>query len=102
MKEIGKEINKIVARIFRKKDPILAELITNWPSIVGTKFSTKSYPIRISSSKEKGAKRSLLVIGVENSSLSMEMSFQQDIIIERIAVYLGYKAIHKIRIVIRN
>lgn len=102
MKIIGKEVNKIVGKIFQKKDPVLAELIVNWPSIVGTKFSSRSYPIKISSSKEKGVRKSLLMIGVENSSLSMEMSFQQDIIIERIAVYLGYKAIHKIRIVVRS
>lgn len=102
MKILGKEVNKIVSKIFRKKDPILAELIINWSSIAGTKFSTKSYPIKISSTRENGQRKAILLVGVENASLSMEMSFQQDIIIERIAVYLGYKAIHQIRIVVRN
>jgi hypothetical protein len=35
-----------------------------------------------------------------NSSASMEISYYQGIIIERIAIYLGYKAIHKIRFLV--
>lgn len=101
MKPLGDEVNKIIRGIFRKQNPILAELIVQWPKIVGAKFSTSSFPIKITRYTENRQKKSQLHIGCQNSALSMEMSFHQDIIIERIAVYLGYKAIHKVKIVVR-
>lgn len=100
VKKLGDEINKLIINILRNNDPILAELIVNWSRIVGTKFSTKTHPIRISRMKEKGVRKSVLLIGVENSSISLELSFQQDIIIERLAIYLGYKAVDRIRILV--
>ncbi len=99
MKDIGTEVTKIVRNIFKYKDPILAELIFNWSKIVGIKFSNKTYPMKVSNYKEKGRLQKLLIIKSSNEALSLELSFQQDIIIERLAVYLGYKAINKIRVI---
>ena len=102
MKTLGNEVDKIIKKIFKRQHPLLAELIVNWGKIVGIKYSKHSYPMKIITSKEKGNSISILQIAVENPSLSMEMSFQQDIILERIAIYLGYKAIHKIKLNIRS
>ena len=46
-------------------------------------------------------KINILLVEVDNSSTSVEMSFQQDVIIERMAVYMGYKAINKIRTIVK-
>lgn len=102
MKPLIADVNKIIRKIFGRKNPILAELIINWGKIVGVKFSHQSVPLKIISSYEKGQKINILYIEIENSSLSMEMSYQQDVIIERIAVYLGHKGIHKMRVVVRG
>ena len=102
MKPLITDVNKIIRKIFGRKHPILAEIIINWGKIVGIRFSDKSLPLKITSSREKGQKINILYIEIENSALSMEMSYQQDIILERIAVYLGYKGIHKIKILVRG
>jgi len=43
-----------------------------------------------------------LYIASDNSSASMEIAYQQELILERIAIYLGYKAVHKIRFLVRG
>lgn len=100
MKSVSNEINNIIRKIFYQKDPILAEIIINWNQIVGTKFCIATNPVKITKNKDKGAIVNILHIHTNNSSLSMEMSFQQEVILERIAVYLGFKAVHRIRLII--
>lgn len=100
MKLITEDINKIIVNIIRKNDPVLAEIIMNWGKIVGENFSQKSTPIRTSSYRNHSMKINVLHIKNDNASLSLEMSFQQEVIIERIAIYLGFKAIHKLRLTI--
>ncbi|WPY00764.1 DUF721 domain-containing protein [Candidatus Trichorickettsia mobilis] len=100
MKPIIDDINKIILNIVGKKDPLLAEIMMNWTKIVGGDFSQKSSPFKISTYREKGIKINVLYIKTDNAALSLEISFQQELIIERIAVYLGFKAIHKLRLII--
>ncbi len=102
MKPLSAEVNKLVHKIFRKKHPVLAEIIVNWPRIVGVKFRDKILPFKIVTLKQNGKKNNILYISAENSSISMEVSYQQELIIERIAIYLGYKAIHKIKMLVRG
>ena len=102
MKPLNVEVNRLIHSIFKKKHPILAEIMINWGKIVGVKFSTKAAPLKITKSIESGKKINILHISAENSSISMEMSYQQELIIERIAVYLGYKGIHKIKMLVRG
>ncbi len=102
MKPLIDDINKIVYRIFKRQHPILAEMIVNWGKIVGIKYCDKSSPLKIITNVIKEKKINILCVGVDNSSLSLEMAYQQEIIIERIAIYLGYKGIHKIRLMVRG
>jgi len=100
MKPISDGVNNLIRRIFIKRDPILAEIIINWTKIVGIKFSGNTAPCKISRGFEKSNKINILHVEASDSSLSMEMSFQQDIIIERMTVYLGFKAIHKLKLIV--
>lgn len=102
MKPVIDEINKVIYKIFKKKSAILAELIINWGKIVGIEWKSNSYPYRVVASKERGKKINILYIATDNPSISMQMSYQQEVILERIAVYLGYKAIHKIRFTVKK
>ena len=101
MKPIIDDINKIIYKIYKTKHPILVEIILNWSKIVGIKYSNNTSPFRISTIREKKQKINILLVEVDNSSTSVEMSFQQDVIIERMAVYMGYKAINKIRTIVK-
>ena len=102
MKPIMIEVNKLVHKVFKRQHPILAEIIVNWGKIVGVKFSQNNSPLKITTSREKGKKINVLYITSDNSSASMEIAYQQELILERIAVYLGYKAVHKIRFLVRG
>lgn len=97
MKLLSHDINIIIRRIFDKKHPLLAEIIINWSKIVGPKFSDKTSPLKISSVKERNKLINILYVQADNSSIALELSFHQQILIERIAVYLGFKIIHNIR-----
>ncbi len=97
MKLLSHDINIIIKRIFGKQNPSLAEIMINWNKIVGSKFSNKTVPIKISTIKERGKAINILYVQAENSSIALEISFHQQIIIERISVYLGFKAIHSLR-----
>lgn len=102
MKPIIDDINKIIYKIYKTKHPILGEIILNWQKIVGIKYSNRAAPLRISTIREKNQRINILLVEIDNSSTSVEMAFQQDIIIERMAVYMGYKAINKIRMIVKN
>ncbi len=102
MKLITNDVNKLIYKIYKKKHPLLAKVMINWQKIVGIKYSNHSWPIKISNIKEKKELLNILFVEVDNSSLSMEMAFQQDIIIERITVYLGYKGINKMRMIVKG
>jgi len=100
MKPISEAVNQLIRRILVKKDPILTEIIINWAKIVGHKFSKNTAPMKITRGFEKNSKVNILHIETSNPSLSMEMAFQQDIIIERMTIYLGFKAIHKLKLIL--
>ena len=100
MKPISENIDYLLRRILIKKDPILAEIMINWAKIVGLKFSSHTSPFKISKGREKSNNINVLHVKVTNSSLSMELSFQQDIIIERMSVYLGFKPVSKLKLII--
>ena len=102
MRPIINAIDEIIFKIYKNKHPILGDLIMHWRDIVGLELSTGSTPIKITSNVINGKKTNNLYISVENSSISLELAYKQDIIIERISVYLGYKAIHKIKLLIRE
>jgi len=102
MKPLTDSIDKIIYNVYKSKNPILAELATSWGQVVGAEFNSRSSPVKIVSSFNKGQRINILYISVENSSVSLELAYQQELIIERVAIYLGYKAIHKIKIIIRS
>lgn len=100
MKQIKENLDIILKRVFTKQHPLLAEIIINWGKIVGVKFDLKATPLKITANTIKGKKINILHVQVKNASIAMEVSFSQEIILERIAIYLGFKAIHSLRIMI--
>ncbi len=101
MKPIIENINKIIYKIYKNNNPILAEIIINWQKIVGVKYSQNTLPLKINTTRDKKQKINILMVEVSNAATSVEIAFQQEIIIERLAVYMGYKAINKIRTIVK-
>jgi len=101
MKPIIENVNKIIYKIYKNKNPILAEIIVNWQKIVGVKYSQNTLPLKINTIRDKNRRINILMVEVSNAATSVEIAFQQEIIIERLAVYMGYKAINKIRTIVK-
>ena len=101
MKPIIENVNKIIYKIYKNKNPILAEIIVNWQKIVGVKYSQNTLPLKINTIRDKNRRINILMVEVSNAATSVEIAFQQDIIIERLSVYMGYKAIIKIRTIVK-
>ncbi len=96
MKPISDELDKILRGVFARHSKIFAEIMINWPKITGIAFSSNTSPYKITTATEKKRKINILHVKVDNSVTGLEFSYHQDIILERIAVYFGYKAIDKI------
>lgn len=96
MKPIADEVEKIVRPVFAKHGKIFAEVMINWSKIAGVAFGQKTSPYKITTAAEKGRKINILHVKASNSATGLEFAYQQDIIMERIAIYFGYKAVDKI------
>ncbi len=46
MQPIIDSINRIIYKIHKKKNPLLAEIIINWQKIVGAKYMNNSFPLK--------------------------------------------------------
>ncbi|GAA5251971.1 DciA family protein [Candidatus Rickettsia kedanie] len=98
MKLIKEDIDKIVRRIFSKQHPLLPAIIINWNKIVGFNFSNKALPLKITTYTYKKQKINTLFIQAEDNTIAAELPYYQDIILERIKIYLGFAAIHKMNV----
>lgn len=100
MKLIKDDVYKIIKYIFARQHPLLPEIMINWSKIVGLKFSDKILPLKIIAETNKKQKINTLFVQAENHAIALEISFYQEIILERIAIYLGFKAIHQMRVTV--
>ena len=98
MKKLSDQIARINYNIFKKKGSLFAGLMVNWPKIVGEKYSNVSYPKNIYEIKENSKTCRVLDVVVSNSSVGVELSYHKEVIIERAAVFFGFRAIDRIKI----
>jgi hypothetical protein len=96
-KLLGESINKIVRKAIGGDNKILGEMLINWHRIVGEEIAEATLPRSIFSAREKGRQINILYININNAAYGLKIAYQQEIIIEKIAIYFGYKAVHKIR-----
>jgi len=97
-KLLGDSINFVLRKIIGQKNKVLAEIIINWPRIVGAELSRNVSPIKIYSAREKSAQVNVLLVHVDSSAVGLKLSYQQDLVVERIAIYFGHKAVHRLKI----
>ncbi len=76
---------------------IIGNITKNWEKIVGKKYAKLCYPKSISFDKnDSKIKRAKLTIGVFNSSAGFFLQNNSEILLEKIAILYGFKAVHKI------
>lgn len=98
MRPIADSIDILLRKTFARHDKTFAEIMINWPKIAGAAFGSRTCPLRILTVTEKGEKLKILHIKASDSATSLEFTYHQNIILERIAVYFGHKAIDKLYI----
>lgn len=97
-KLLSDSINYIIRNAFGQKNKVLAEIVINWHRIVGADLSQYASPLRIYSIREKKEQLNVLLVSTTTSAAGLKLSYQQELIIERIAVYFGHKAVHRLKI----
>lgn len=96
MHQIGQYVNKLTKHLFKHKNPLEYQIFTNWEMIIGKEFVNYTFPLKLTSNKYcKG----LLYIEVYSSSLATRLHYMEPIIIEKIAIYFGYKLVEKLKII---
>ena len=84
-------LHKVTEKIYRKRGFAAAGVITNWPAIVGQDLARHTTPERLDSN---GTLR-LRVDG----PLATELQHREPEILEKIASYFGYRAVHRLRLI---
>ena len=98
MKKIDCILEKLLNKIYGSNNKIVTKLMANWSKIIGEEFSKNTYPYKITSHMERGKQLNILHLRAKNSACATSISYSQDMIIERIAVCLGSKAIDRMKI----
>ncbi|CAN5273105.1 hypothetical protein BH10PSE7_BH10PSE7_41250 [soil metagenome] len=101
MKTLGKEFRELTRQSFARYGFAYAELLAQWPAIVGERLSAYCEPQRIKWPRAGDGERkmdgTLVIIAVPGRSLDLQHEIPH--IIERINGFYGYGAIGSIKIV---
>ena len=98
MRKITGDINSILNQIFEKKGKIFVLILQNWSKLVDAKFNQKTCPLHISYYMQNNQQIATLHVSASSNVVSFELSFYKDLLIDKINLLCGYKAIHKINI----
>ena len=98
MKKINLVVEKLLNKIYGSNSRIITKLMVNWAKIIGEEFSQNTYPYKITSYMERGRQVNILHVRAKNSAISTTLSYSQDIVLERIAIFLGVTTINRMKI----
>ncbi len=93
---LGDIVEQSISPMFERKGAVQAKIYSKWSTIVGEGIAQKTSPSKITyAGKEKSI--GTLHINVFSAD-ALEISYMEGVLIEKIAVFFGYKAIDKIKI----
>lgn len=93
---LGGCIERLTRPAFRAQGLAGTNLLLEWEKVVGAELAAHSVPEKLSFPKGKTV-GGTLTVAVENG-FATEMQHMQPIILERLAVYFGYKAVERLSI----
>ncbi len=88
---LSSTLHKVTEKIYRKRGFAAAGVVNNWPAIVGADLARHTLPERLDSN---GTLR-LRVDG----PLATELQHLEPQIMEKIASYFGYRAVHRLSLI---
>jgi len=98
VKPLSDIVPKITKDIFGKKNMLFGKLLSQWTEIVGKDLAERAVPTDIKYPKKDYKNQATLHLSVR-SSHATEISMQKDLIIERLNMFFGYKAVKDIKII---
>lgn len=97
MKAIKAVVNRVVNPIAKKRGIIHGKIILEWEKIVGPQYAAYCAPLKISFRPGYRAYGTLHM--KVNPSHALLVTHSQDLVIEKINTFFGYKAVNKITII---
>lgn len=85
-------------KVFREYGFAEDALIRRWQEIIGQKLADLTLPLKLTYGKEKGERVATLHLLVE-SGAALEVQHQIPLLIEKLNIFYGYKAIGRIAII---
>lgn len=95
-KTLGDCIEPVIRPALKDKGLAGSKILTDWQKIIGEPLASRCVPQKLSFPRGKTT-GGTLTIAVENG-FATEFQYMQPVILERLAIYFGYKAIDRITI----
>jgi hypothetical protein len=92
LQEVGALIPRLARPAFRRRSPAAAQILADWPLIIGPGFAAMAEPVRLS--------RTTLTLAC-TGPVAMELSLAAPVLVERINAHLGRAAVEKLAFVQR-
>lgn len=96
-KTLGECVEPLTRPVFKAQGIASARLITDWEKIVGRECARRCLPHKITFPQGKTT-GGTLTLAVENG-FAPQLQHSQPLILERLAVYFGYKAVSRITLI---
>jgi hypothetical protein len=93
-KALNECVEPLIQPVLKEKGLAGSRILTDWAKIAGAQLASRSQPEKLSFARGKTTDGTL-TIAVENG-FATELQYQIPLILERLAVYFGYKAISRI------
>jgi len=89
-------IEKATGKAFSKNSKLEKQIYLSWTDIVGRELAQKATPQDVSFARNEKSKTTLHLCVYD--SFAVEISYMEEVIIEKIAMFFGFKSIEKIKI----
>lgn len=97
MKTLGGALHEVVAPVYQARGFAEAKLIADWLKVVGAEMAEKATPLKVTFPQGQQVDGTL-VIAVQGGH-AIEIQHLEPIILEKIATYLGHRAVSRVKIV---
>lgn len=99
MKPFTYALDTLLKTLLNKYGPYYARIVSDWYDIVGYNLARYTFPKKIVFPDPHNKKSGTLHIEIAHSSIATELTYTQNIIMEKIAVYFGYKAVTSLKLI---
>jgi hypothetical protein len=96
IKRISSALGEVVNPVYKKRGFAEAKLISDWEQIVGADIAAFALPVKLSGLRTDSDHTLVLKT---SGGHALELQHLAPVILERIAAYMGYKAIQRIKII---